>query len=249
MNINELDNFQLANAIDFHDELNPQLFVHEKMRPNVRAKLIRIANDFREFLGVSDLALVDITVSGSSAAYSYTPHSDIDLHLLVDFSILPQSEVYQELFNAKKYQYNDEHNIKIKGYDVELYVQDANQPHTSLGNYSILKDEWNRFPTKQRAHLDEVATKAKYEKLKELAIRALASDNDQYLLDVLDTIKRYRKAGLDEHGEFGPENLAFKMLRTEGYIAKLYAKKRLLTSCNPIPRSAEQGGPPGHSWA
>jgi hypothetical protein len=47
-------------------------------------------------------------------------------------------------------------------------------------------------------------------------------------------IKDYRQAGLDAHGEFGPENLAFKILRTQGLIKKLYdarnaAKDELLS--------------------
>ena len=227
MNIAELRNFQLTKAIDFNTDLNPQLFMMgDKMRPEVRSKLMHIADHFREFLGVQDIALVDIEVSGSNAAYSYTPHSDVDLHLIVDFSQLPDSDIYRELFNAKQYQYNDSHDIKIKGYDVELYVQDVAQPHHSLGSYSVLTDTWNRIPTKQRANLNDQATHAKYQKLKNLSIRALASDNEQYLNDVLDMVKKYRQAGLDKHGEFGPENLAFKMLRTDGYFEKLWAKKR-----------------------
>ena len=230
MNINELDKFQLTKAINFNDQLNPQIFVDNKMRPEVRQKLMEIAEHFREFLGVQDLALVDITMSGSNAAYSYTPHSDIDLHVIVDFSHLPNDDVYRELFDAKKFQYNEQHDIKVKGYDVELYVQDATQPHSSLGEYSVMRDEWNRIPTKQRANLDDTATRLKYEKLRELAIMALASDNEQFLDSVLDIIKRYRKAGLYEKGEFGPENLAFKMIRTEGLFQKLWAKKREFTS-------------------
>jgi len=226
MNLAELDNFQLAKAIDFNTDLNPQVFMGNKMRPMVRNKLMEIADHFREFLGVQDIALVDIEVSGSNAAYSYTPHSDIDLHLIVDFTQLPDSDIYRELFDSKKYQYNDMHDIKIKGYDVELYVQDAVQAHHSLGSYSVMKDDWNRIPTKQRANLNDTATLLKYENLKNLAIRALASDNRKYLNDVLDLVKKYRQAGLDKHGEFGPENLAFKMLRTDGYFAKLWAKKR-----------------------
>jgi hypothetical protein len=35
-------------------------------------------------------------------------------------------------------------------------------------------------------------------------------------------IRDMRQAGLDQHGEFGPENLAFKMLRTQGKIKELY---------------------------
>ena len=226
MNIDELDKFQITKAINFNTDLNPQLFVNEVMRPEVHQTLIGIADHFREFLGVELTSLVDITLTGSNAAYSYTPHSDVDLHLIVDFSQLPDNDVYRELFDSKKYQYNDQHDIKIKGYDVELYVQDAAQPHVSLGNYSVFNNEWNRFPTKQRANVDEEASYFKYNKLKQLAIRALAADNRQYLDDVLDIVKRYRRAGLSQNGEFGPENLAFKMLRKDGYFEKLWAMKR-----------------------
>jgi hypothetical protein len=38
----------------------------------------------------------------------------------------------------------------------------------------------------------------------------------------LKKIKQYRQAGLDKGGEFGPENLAYKALRSRGYITKLY---------------------------
>lgn len=226
MNLDELDNFKLTKAINFNIDLNPQIYIGDKMRPLVRKKLMEIADHFREFLGVQDIALIDIEVSGSNAAYSYTPHSDVDLHLIVDFTKLPNNEVYKEMFDAKKYQYNHNHDIKIKGYEVELYVQDAAQKHSSLGSYSVLNDEWNRIPTRQRANLNDDATILKYEKLKNLAIRALASDSPKYLNDVLDLVKKYRQAGLDEFGEFGPENLAFKMLRTDGYFAKLWAKRR-----------------------
>ena len=223
MDINELESFELADAVKFHDKLNPVLWDEgNRMRPEVREALLKIAQDFQEFMGIGDFALEDITVSGSNAAYSYTPHSDIDLHLIVDQSQLNPSEVYKELFNAKKYQYNDQHDFKIKGYDVEVYVQDSNQPHESLGVYSLVKDDWNRIPTARRAHLDEPTTKVKYEKLGHVIEQALRSDNYAYVDQVLDTVKKYRKAGLDEKGEFGPENLAFKALRKSGLVQKLW---------------------------
>ena len=34
-----------------------------------------------------------------------------------------------------------------------------------------------------------------------------------------------RQAGLDKNGELGPENLAYKMLRTQGLIEKLYTAR------------------------
>jgi putative chitinase len=222
MQIKELDSYNLGDAVRFHDELNPALWDGMKMRPEVRTALLKIAHDFREFMGINDLALKDITVSGSNAAFSYTPHSDIDLHLVVDMDQLDPDEVYRELFNAKKYQYNDQHDIKIRGYDVELYVQDAAQPHVSLGEYSLINDDWTHIPVKRRANLDDGVTKNKYEKLGNLIELALNSSDLKMVETVKNIIKRYRQAGLDEHGEFGPENLAFKILRSQGAIQQLF---------------------------
>ena len=85
MNLHELDTYKLSDAVKFHNRLNPKLWGRdEKLRPEVRGKLLEIAADFQEFLGISDLEVKDITLSGSNAAYSYTPHSDIDLHLVVE---------------------------------------------------------------------------------------------------------------------------------------------------------------------
>ena len=103
MNINELDNYDLKDAIRFHSRLNPGLWNNrEHIKPEVREALLKIADDFREFLGVPDLQVKDITVSGSNASYSYTPHSDIDLHLVVEIPEL-YDPVYRELFNAKSF--------------------------------------------------------------------------------------------------------------------------------------------------
>jgi hypothetical protein len=229
MNLQELDNYILDDAINFHTDLNPQIWNYEeKMRPEVHKALLDIADDFREFLGIGYLALVDITVSGSNAAYSYTPHSDIDLHLVVDFKKLSNDEVYKELFNAKKYQYNDQHNIRIRSYDVELYVQDVNQRHESLGEYSLMKDDWNKIPTQKRANIDDNATHLKYNKLHDLIVLALAGDNLEHTEAAIDILKRYRQAGLAEKGEFSPENLAFKVLRKKGFVQKLYDKRDAL---------------------
>jgi hypothetical protein len=35
-------------------------------------------------------------------------------------------------------------------------------------------------------------------------------------------IKKMRQTGLEAHGEFGPENLAFKILRTQGKLKELH---------------------------
>ena len=222
MNINELDQYRLSDAIRFHDRLNPRLWdEHEQLRPEVREKLLAIAANFQEFLGVEDLDLEDITISGSNAAYSYTPHSDIDLHLIVR---MPEQcdDVYKELFNAKKYQYNDLHDIRIRGADVELYVQPSDEPAVSLGEYSILNDKWLQVPRRKRAHIDQSLVRHKYDDVLARVQAALADDDVDRVQSLVNKIKDMRRAGLAQHGEFGPENLVFKMLRTQGWIQRLY---------------------------
>ena len=222
MNLKELNSFKLSDAVTFHDKLNPKLWNGTKLRPEVRDQLLKIAEDFLTELGVHDLDVKDITISGSNAAYSYTKYSDLDLHILVDMGNLPVDEVYKELFNAKKTIYNDSHDITIHTIPVELYVQDSREPVVSLGEYSVLNDDWIRIPTKRRSDFDQTATKSKYEKLLGLIEIALQSKKYSKVKHIIDTIKRYRQAGLDKGGEFGPENLAYKMLRSQGYITKLY---------------------------
>ena len=231
MDIKELESFKLSDAVKFHDKLNPALWTESgELDPDVKDQLMIIAKDFMTELGLGSLKVEDITISGSNAAYSYTPHSDLDLHILVDFNKLPDSEVYQELFNAKKTLYNDTHDISVHGVPVELYVQDTNQPHASLGEYSLLKNEWNKFPVKRRANFDQTETRLKYEKLGELIELAIKTKDKSRIEKVLDIVKRYRKAGLTKTGEFGPENLAFKALRKQGMIQKLWDLKQDLHS-------------------
>ena len=225
MNIRELDSYDLGDAVKFNDRLNPAIWDdNERMRPEVREQLLRIADDFREFLGI-DVEVKDITVSGSNAAYTYTPHSDIDLHLVVDLPKADANAVYRELFDAKKYAYNDMHDIKIGGSDVELYVQDANKTHHSQGIYSIQNDDWVSVPKRRRPDVDDISVRSKFEDLGHRIESAIASDDLVKITDMAEKLRDYRQAGLDAHGEFGAENLAFKILRTQGLIEKLYAAR------------------------
>ena len=222
MDINELESYNLKDAVRFHNKLNPRLWGRdEHLLPEVREALLSIADDFREFLGVQDLEVKDITVSGSNAAYSYTPHSDIDLHLVVE---IPESsdEIYRELFNAKKFQYNEQHNLKVRQADVELYVQPSDEPHVSQGIYSVKDNKWIDVPKRKRARIDDSSVRHKYEDLVARIHQAVQGGDTKTINALIDKIKNMRQSGLDQHGEFGADNLAFKILRTQGLIKKLY---------------------------
>lgn len=221
MDITELEQYNLKDAVQLHQDLNPQLFDGDQLRPDVRRALLRIADDFREYLGLNSAQIDDITISGSNAGYTYTPYSDIDLHLIIDMKRLDNDEVYRELFDAKKSLYNDRYNIKVKDSDVELYVQGAADQHHSAGVYSLSRDQWQKMPRRQRVPIDDNTVQAKYKKLGHAIEQAVKNPEYDRLSLLLDKIKRMRKAGLDRAGEFSAENLVFKLLRNRGLIRQL----------------------------
>ena len=147
-------------AVIFHDTLNPAIWKNNQLKSVVRLKLLEIAKHFINFIDIPNLNLKDITISGSNAAYTYTDHSDLDLHLIVD--IPSDKEHYlKNLFDAKKNQYNFNHDIKVKGIDVEVYVQDSKQVHHSAGIYSILDNRWISEPKLERVNINDDDVKDK----------------------------------------------------------------------------------------
>lgn len=246
MNINDLENFRLSDAVKFHNTLNPDLFTDERMQADVRKQLLAIAEDFVEFMGIDTIKVVDIRLYGSSAAYTYTKHSDIDLHVLVDMSDIEDDEVYSELFNSKKRLYNDNLDITVRGLPVELYMQDAGEEVKSLGDYSVLNGRWVKFPKRAKASLEEHSVREKFKRLIVLSELALRSSDIELLDNLLDTLRRYRQAGLEEGGEFSPENIAYKALRSKGIVDKLYKHRdRLHGDELSIDEDYDASNPPG----
>ena len=215
-----LNEFDITPALVFHDQLNPALWEGNSLRPDVRDKLIKIAADFQEFIGVSIYDVLDVTISGSNAAFTYTSKSDIDLHLVVMIPGAHEEELRQ-LFDAKKYQYNDTFDFKIHGYDVEVYVQDAEQEHHSMGIYSIKNDKWISEPKQIRATIDDTSVESRYRTYIARIQMATAEDDLGKCQKLWDHIKGMRKAGLASGGEFSPENVTFKLLRAEGHLQDL----------------------------
>mgnify|MGYP001427958578 FL=1 len=127
-------------SFEFHDELNKDFWNQEddRLDPEIRQKLIAIADDFWNSLEVGDAEYDDITFTGSLAAHNYSRFSDVDLHILVDFSdVDDKTDLVREYFNAMKSIWNRLHDILIKGYEVEIYVQDSNEKHYSSGIYLL----------------------------------------------------------------------------------------------------------------
>ena len=213
--------FTTAAAVKFHPSLNPQLWDHFSLNPMVRYKLLMIAKKFIEFVNIPNLHLQDIVLTGSSASYTYTQYSDIDLHLVVDMHNDPQ---LVQLFDAKRGLWNAQHTPTMYGFPVEVYVQDSKESHISQGVYSILDNHWIEPPVRERVHIDDMSVKNKYKCLvKEIRDKIKTGTLDD-LVNIKDKIKNMRKTGLADHGLYGVENITFKLLRNSGWIKKLFNK-------------------------
>ena len=131
----------------------------------------------------------------------------------------------KEFFDAKKDVWNKNHEIKIKGFDVEVYVQDLNEPHISSGVYSILHDKWEIEPKKENPNIDDRKILEKGEefakKIDSLVSIGPRPENLPKIKELRKRIKKFRQSGLETGGEFSYENLTFKLLRRNGYINKL----------------------------
>lgn len=225
---------KIISSFYIQDELNPKIWDDDgsgsySMKPEIRDTLLKISNEFIEFLGL-DIFVSDITMTGSLSNYNWSEFSDIDLHILYDFTESgEQKNLYKELFKLKKTLFNSTHDILVKGYEAELYVQDSSEPHFSTGVYSVLYDEWINEPTKESVSIDEKKLTEKANQWMEIIDTVISNAKDEDLdtaLEIIDKVKerlkKYRSCGLEKEGEYSYENLVFKFLRRNGYIQKLF---------------------------
>jgi hypothetical protein len=210
--------------IAYHEELNPEVWAGDELRVDVRYKLLEIAKRFIEYLEIPNFKLVDVILRGSLVNYNYTQYSDFDLHIVTDFSAL-NGDITEPFYMAKKKIWNDEHDITIKGHEVELYVEDVDAKNVSEGTYSVLDDRWLRVPKFNPPTINDRAVTAKARDLMTQINRAVKAGSVEDIQRLQDKIKAMRQAGLDANGEFSTENLAFKIVRNKGYLDKLYKNK------------------------
>jgi len=226
---------KILDSFSVQETLNPKVWENSDdvskstMVPKVRKALLKIAEEFIDDLG-DDVFVEDIYLMGSLANYNWSEYSDFDLHVIIDFERYEdQAELYKELFDLKKKLFNEKHNIKIFGYDVELYAQGVSDESHSDGVYSVMNDEWIHRPTKTHNNINMSVLKTKIkswtEKIEDSIEDAKSEGNAESLKKLKDKLKDYRQSGLNKDGEFSYENLVFKYLRRSGHIGKLFDEK------------------------
>tara|TARA_R100000995_G_C3480412_1_gene123538 strand:- start:1587 stop:2393 length:807 start_codon:yes stop_codon:yes gene_type:complete len=218
-------------SFSIQSELQPDLWDGDKLNDEVRERLLEIAEDFMSGLEV-EADIEDIRFTGSLANYNWSKYSDIDLHIVADFSkINNDTDLVKAFFDAARMRWNDLHDIMIKGYEVEIYVENVNEKHKSTGIYSLTDDEWIKKPEPESKDIDfetadkkarDYADRAEYIS-REIITKEQDFDRAIRMIErAKQKIRDMRKAGLEsEESEFSPENIAFKILRRDGVLDNL----------------------------
>ena len=221
------------------DSLPPGIWKDEEtLSSKVRLKLLDIADDFWEFVNLSWVEPKGIIITGSICNFNWSKFSDIDLHLIVDFSeIDSKTEFVKQYFDSKKNEWNTEHDgLKIMGFPVELYVQDINENPEAGGIYDLEENAWIRRPnphTIKSIGLNKFNIKDKAAEIMTIIddmYDTMSSTSDGHVLDQVgedahylwDKVKDLRKKSLSKNGESGSGNIVYKVLRRTGYLDKLF---------------------------
>jgi len=217
----------IMNSISIKDTLEPQIWEKEKLNPKVKAKLLEIANDFYNDLKLpKTVPIKDVIFTGSLANFNWSKFSDLDLHIVIDFSNLEgEQDFKEELFWAHKSVWNQDHDINVFEYPIEIYVQDSKAKLAATAVYSVKKDKWVLKPEHDNFKINKKVIKSKAESFVK-CLKDIKNDyDDKNYQNVLnktiklkDKIKKYRTLGLDKDGEFSIENLVFKVLRRTPFL-------------------------------
>ena len=176
------------------------------------------------------VAIKDITLTGSLANYNWSSYSDFDLHIIVDFyEIDPNLVLVKSLFDNARMRWNNKHNILIKGYEVEIYIEDERESHKSSGIYSIMRNEWIKKPKKYQSEIDFTSARRKADDIEfqvNIASNLINAGRHKLALKNIERLKKkiknMRRAGLEsEKQEFSIENIAFKILRRNDTLSLL----------------------------
>jgi len=221
---------RIISSFKVQDELNPEIWFFDgesyKMKPEIRISLLDIVEDYIEFAGV-EIDVEDVILTGSLSNFNWSEFSDVDLHILSEFNDETDS-LLKKYLDSKRIIWNSLRKVTIKGFDVEVYVQDTEELHFASGVYSVLYDEWTTEPGKEEVVIDPQKILDKSKGWMEIIDRLESDakrDKPEELLDRIgvlkNKIKKYRGSGLKDGGEYSYENLTFKFLRRNDYLKKI----------------------------
>ena len=79
-------------SFEIKDTLSPDIWEDDDFpKPDIKKNLKTIAEDFLEGLDIKKSLIDDIIITGSGANYNWSKFSDVDLHILLDFSKIDEN--------------------------------------------------------------------------------------------------------------------------------------------------------------
>lgn len=228
-------------SFEKQNELNPHFWENDKLNSKVRIQLLNIADDFYKTLGITFIKPEDIILCGSMCNYNWSNYSDVDIHILLDFSKISDNNnnIIKDYFDMKKNEWNNEHDeLTIYGFNVEFYVQDINDDFISSGIYSLENDKWINKPSFNE--ISDLSNK-RQDKISNVVADIMTKIDDYY--DYFDTyeddndkleilsvkidkllhkLKEIRSNGLEKNGELSLGNIVYKAIRRAKYFEKLW---------------------------
>ena len=223
--------FKILNEelIVYKDKLNPVLWdENDSLKPEVREKILELVNEFNNNLE-TPLAILDVELVGSNASYNYNDKSDVDVHIITNFSNYGDpEELVSAAVNAFKTNFNKAYNVDYDGYNVEIYVEDVNSSPMSNGIYSVLRDEWIKKP--EPIDPIDVELEPELTDYRKRINTILQGDSVEDIQNMIDALYVLRRNSLATGGEFSKGNLIFKAIRNDGLLDGLKNKKVELRS-------------------
>lgn len=205
-----------------HDTLNPKLFDinTNTLLPDVKKKIIEIVSSFEDYLNVP-IDIADIQLVGSNVSYNYTDNSDLDVHIIANFDLVSNDEtLLQSLYDAKKTSFNKNLDIKIKGIDVEMYVQNIKSTTISNGIYSICDNKWIKEP-KPIKSATKYNTQKEFDKWQEKINQIVKRGNYEEITNAINLLYLIRHNSIAVDGEYSKGNQIFKDIRSAGLLQEL----------------------------
>jgi hypothetical protein len=226
-------------SFEKQSELDPKIWQDNLLNKNVSRRLMKIARKFLDGIelpvhhadgsGQMSALIEDVRLTGSLANYNWSKYSDIDLHIVVDFSKIDENvELVKSFFHGAIWRWNELHDIMIYGHEVEIFVENVGHVTHSAGIYSIMNAEWITEPDPGQVEIDYVTARKKADAIETdiSLIEKFVYSKPRAAVKSIDRlkkkIKRMRKAGLHSPlQEYSAENIAFKILRREEAIDNL----------------------------
>lgn len=224
-----------SNILDpIHDTLPPDVWddpadENPTFKPQHKKWLVKTAIDLLESGGYEGIEnYISFVVTGSIATYQYSPRSDVDTSLFIDFEQFPEwsrAEIiglFVENLDG----------VKLPGtsYDLQLFVQPPNiapedifKPGLRSG-YLLDEDRWIVPPDRTRVHDIEREMNDVYTYALETADKMdrLLTYEPHKAVTFWHQLHRRRARDQRQHkGDFSPSNVAYKFVVNRGLTARL----------------------------